>query len=214
MDPNQPKRRGRKKKVVETVPNAVIPTEKAYTPSPVLSVEEKAVSRIRVSKEHVQERLNEASIILEELVKPESIVDAIHERAVKRVMGWATFGEEGLNLRSQETYKRVKCSSASRQEVLEWQNQISTEMARRICRCLDFLLQNGPANKIEANLLNCCSTALKSYYVERSYLISINKDVYTSSTYFPIEGSCIYKYLTEVLEIPPLEDLTGLYDGS
>lgn len=212
MDENQPKKRGRKKKAQSVVEKPITkPIEKAEIQIQHTPVKVTNELFPRLTKQQIARRLEEASHELDKHLRPENIAEIIHEKIFKRSLGSNARREEGFDADYKAIYKRIKNSEATPRETIEWQDQITCEMARRICKVLDFLLQCGPVTKIENSVLEGCSAAIKSYYMERFYLISIDKEAHLASTYFPQKDSCIFKYITEVINIPCLSDLVSLY---
>ena len=205
MEQNQPKKRGRKKKIRVEEPKPFIPVPEPQEVKVPEKIEVKSLPINRISKEEATKKLEEAVRVLDDALMPNKIVDKIHEKIMAKVMiNTKTdniFEDEHLKI-----YQKIQYSEADRNEIQRWQSQITLEMAKKMCRILNFLLQNGPLNKIENSIMENCLNALKSYYNERAYLHSIDKDKYTKTTYFPEKNSCIFKFLVEVIQISFLNE--------
>lgn len=200
MDQSQPKKRGRKKKILqESTTQAIKANERVEEPMQETLTEQKINSPF--SKDEITFKLEEARNKLDNLLEPENLVNSIHNKILKRSLGKR---EEEMEM---AIYKRIKQGEATGQEISQWTDQITGAMAKRICRILDFLLQSGPITKIEESVLESCAEALRSYYAERLNLISEEGYFYLKSTYFPERGTCSFKYLVEVIEIRDFNEL-------
>lgn len=201
MEQNQPKKRGRKKKVKIEEIKPILPIPEPTEPKSVEKPEIKITPKNRISKEQLTQKLNLAVQELDEALKPDNIVDTIQKKIISKVI-INRKSDQDFSQKYMQIYQKVKTSMASKEELQLWQSSISLEMAKNMCVIISFLLQNGPLNQFESSILENALFALKSYYDEQTYLISINREKYLNTTYMPSKNSEIYKFLIEVIRIP------------
>lgn len=96
---------------------------------------------------------------------------------------------------------RVKENIFYADENSHWNHYVTFAVIRKICKLVDFLLELGPLNAIETQILENCGISLVSYYKERCELINSDKEIYLKTTYFPKIESNSYRFVTEVLHI-------------
>jgi hypothetical protein len=212
MDQNHPKKRGgRKKKVTAAISDE---SEGASITLPKEEKKRELTQEQKDQKERMAKITKELEIStrkLDELLKPERLAGLLNKKVLKQIRGAKEKRAETLDSKNRLIYDRIKEGVASKQDIIEWQDRISGEMAKKICKVINFLLENGPLSTIDRSILGSCTNALESYYEERSYLISVDSQIYSSSTYYPVKDSGIYKYLIEIVKIPELNNLVEFH---
>lgn len=201
MENSQPKKRGRKKKVVS-------PSEVEDPPQPV-NVSNNISDRSNRRKLMVKMYESKASK-LDKALREKNFILGIHNRMSKNRHEKIETQYEGFDKRNIRIYEKFCNSTENSDENMQWHVMISPQLIKRVCNMMEFLLTNGPMTNIEESIFQECTSILKSYYKERSILISIesaSKELYRSTTYYPNKETAVYKFISEVMRIPPLNEL-------
>lgn len=201
METNQLKKKGRKKKNItqsesEGLQQNINPgTNESDGPS-------KRSLMIRMYE-------NKASK-LDKALRKRSFILNIHNRMTRNRQDKIETQYEGFDRRNVEIYEKFCNSTENSDENMQWHVMISPQIIRRMCNMMNFLLMNGPMTNAEESIFKESVSVLKSYYEERSILVSIEsaaKELYRSTTYYPDKETAVYKFINEIMLVPTLDKL-------
>lgn len=210
---DQPKKRGRKRKTEITTETSLITKPETAPVIQAKVVTKTPVNSYRNERKRIVGELERKAKELDPLVNDSQIISRVHDRMASRRllrMGHIeqNYMAENRNLENLENLKFKDLSQNSK-----WQFIVLPGAMRKLCSAIDFLLKNGPMTKIEGDIFNECISLVKSYYSERSGLISDEniseeaKRICRRTTFYPDRKTPIYDFVSEILSVLDLGEL-------
>lgn len=226
---NQPKKRGRKKKIIapevkeSSAGNIVAQPEAAIVedhPPQAVTTLDKSESHGKDREERKEKRIEMAKKIENDANEIDKIMNtkSFRDKVLKRFLANRPAGNK-IQIkkaieRNLKIFQDLKNDVCNENDIVSRTNLISFEMVKKNCKLLEFLLENGPKTRIEEDIFEKCIECISLYYKERTGFMFKNlMDPLhcLKTTYFPKKDSIAYDFLKATSNIPDEQSLLDIF---
>lgn len=198
---NLPKKRGRKKKIIQEAPVAeepLIHNEPTQNELPPTVVKKKVFSQQEQEEMKMKRAIsiNKLKIAAKEYnvyTSSSDFINRVQNKFMERRYRNFMCRVEGFEIKYSKIYKDLKLGIQEKSDEMEWNKTITKNAVKKVSQIIEYLLVSGPLTESESELLNKCVDLFKSYFKHRYFLFikEIKHSLYYQNDSFVPESRSI-----------------------